>query len=340
MRELQFTRLTPVKAMILAAGFGTRLWPLTEDRTKPAIPFLNRPLIAYSVDYLKSFGLTDIIVNLHHHPDSIRNALGDGSDFEVGIEYSYEEEILGTSGALDRVREKLLDDDFVVLNGKLVTNIDLNAAIRHHREQQALATLVLRVNARRERFSIVEIDHRGWVRGFGGFPQPTAEGPAIERIQAPETSPVPLMFTGIQVLSPRIFEFIPRGRVSHSVSDVYPRAIEAGEAVIGHVSDGDWFEMSTLDRYLEASLFFMRKKQLAIFTGDGCVIEDGAEVSDCVLWNRVTVERGARLRRVVLADDVRIAAGSVIESAVVVRRSKVVSVERGVVEGENLIVAL
>src|SRR5580704_11660109 len=99
-----------MRAVILAAGYGTRLWPLTEDRTKPAIPFLNRPLIAYSVEYLASYGFNDIIINLHHQPESVREAIGDGSGFrELGVHvtYSYEEEILGTSGALDRVRDLL-----------------------------------------------------------------------------------------------------------------------------------------------------------------------------------------------------------------------------------------
>src|SRR5437868_12815688 len=143
-----------MKAVILAAGFGTRLWPLTEDRTKPAIPLLNRPLIAYTVDYLAALGVRDIIINLHHQPDSIRRALGDGAALGVNIQYSFEEEILGTSGAIDRVRDQLMDDDFIVINGKIVTNIDLQAAIAEHRTRQAIATLVLKENTARERFSI------------------------------------------------------------------------------------------------------------------------------------------------------------------------------------------
>src|SRR5262245_66464471 len=95
-----------MKGMILAAGFGTRLWPLTVGRTKPAIPFLNRPLIAYTIEYLKRYGVEDLIVNLHHEPDSVRASIGDGSSYGVRIAYSVEEpEILGTSGALDLVRE-------------------------------------------------------------------------------------------------------------------------------------------------------------------------------------------------------------------------------------------
>src|SRR6185436_5545002 len=159
-----------MKALILAAGFGTRLWPLTEDRTKPAIPFLNRPLISYSVDYLTSHGIRDMIVNLHHQPESIRQVLGDGSQFGAAIRYSLEEEILGTSGALDRVRELFMEDDFVVINGKIVTDIDLALAVEAHRQHDAIATLVLKKNVSREHFSIVEVDSRNCISRFAGFP--------------------------------------------------------------------------------------------------------------------------------------------------------------------------
>src|SRR5262245_29568067 len=130
-----------MRAVILAAGFGTRLWPLTEDRTKPAIPFLNRPLISYSVGFLAGHRIRQIIVNHDHQPESIRQALGDRSQSGAEIEYSYEKESLGTSGALDKVKDRLTDDDFVVMNGKIISAMDLAAAIRHHRENKALATL-------------------------------------------------------------------------------------------------------------------------------------------------------------------------------------------------------
>ena len=126
-----------MKAMILAAGFGTRLWPLTVGRTKPAIPFLNRPLIAFTIDYLRRFGVTDLIINLHHEPASVRDQIGDGSRFGVRIHYSVEEpEILGTAGALDRVRERLSEETFFVVNGKIITDLDLGAALETHRRRQ------------------------------------------------------------------------------------------------------------------------------------------------------------------------------------------------------------
>src|SRR5262245_27153221 len=117
----------PTKGMILAAGFGTRLWPLTVGRTKPAIPFLNRPVIAYTIEYLRRYGVNDLIINLDHEPDSVREQIGDGSCYGVRINYSVEEpEILGTSGALDQVRNQLDKETFVVINGKIITDINLS----------------------------------------------------------------------------------------------------------------------------------------------------------------------------------------------------------------------
>jgi NDP-sugar pyrophosphorylase family protein len=334
-----------MKAMILAAGFGTRLWPLTEDRTKPAIPFLNRPLIAYSIDYLAQAGIRDIIINLHHQPDSITGPLGDGSQFGVNIQYSYEEEILGTSGAIDKVRDQLMDDDFIVINGKIVTNIDVQAAIREHKERQAIATLVLKENKAHERFSIVEIDERGYISKFAGFPQPPANEITVAEGQngstpVIQTERAPLMFVGIQVLSPRIFEYVPRNCFSHSVVDVYPKAMDAGEAVIAHITTGDWYELSTIERYLESSIRFAHQKGMVNVQGTDCLIATDAFVEDSILWKGVTVERGAHVRQCVLADGVRIPANMTIEHAVVIRPEVVKEIERGEVVGDNLIIRL
>lgn len=315
-----------MRAMILAAGFGTRLWPLTEDRTKPAVPFLDKSLVVYSVEYVRRFGIRDIVVNLHHCPDSVRDALGDGSAFDTRITYSFEPEILGTGGALDKVRDLLEDDEFVVVNGKIVTDIDLGAAIEAHRSRQAIATLVLLPNEQRERFTVVECDASGAITRFDGFPDPH------------ETKgPTPLMFTGIQVLSPRIFEYVPRGRFSHTTMDAYPAAIAAGERVHGHVASGTWREMSTLERYLSESLECARERGQANVVGEGSRVDAGATVEDSVLWRGVTVESGAVVRRSIVGDGVRIGAGEHIENRVVVRASIVADFERGCVQGENLV---
>jgi NDP-sugar pyrophosphorylase family protein len=160
-----------MKAMILAAGYGERLWPLTSDRTKPALPVLGKPLVGYVAEYLAKYGIEDVIVNLHHQPESVRGALGDGSQFGVRLQYVHEPVILGTSGAMDNARHFLEGDTFIVVNGKLITDLDLKAALETHRQKKALATLVLLRNPKHERFSIVET-RDGMVSNFGGMPGP------------------------------------------------------------------------------------------------------------------------------------------------------------------------
>src|ERR1700686_979166 len=122
-----------MKAMILAAGYGERLWPLTADRTKPALPVLGKPLVGYVAEYLAKYGIEDVLVNLHHQPESVRGALGDGSQFGARLQYIDEPGILGTSGAMDNARHFLEGDTFIVVNGKLITDLDLKAALETHR---------------------------------------------------------------------------------------------------------------------------------------------------------------------------------------------------------------
>lgn len=320
-----------MRAIVLSAGYGTRLWPLTEDRTKPAIPILGKPLVGYVAEYLARFGVNEIIVNLHHRPESVREALGNGSDFGVKLRYVEEPEILGTSGALDNAREFFETDTFVVVNGKIITDIDLSAAFQTHRKREALATLVLLPNIRRERFSVVET-RDGLITGFGGMPT--------------EETLEPLMFTGIHILEPRIFEFIPRGVFSDSVVDVYPQAIAKGERVVAHVATGKWRELSTLQRYLDISLEMLREMGASLSVGQDCQISDSASVVDSILWDRVTVGSNAKMKRAILADDVQVAGNDVIENAVVVPLSLIegktppAKALRGRVQGENFVVSL
>jgi NDP-sugar pyrophosphorylase family protein len=320
-----------MRAMVLSAGYGTRLWPLTEDRTKPAIPILGKPLVGYVAEYLARFGVNEIIVNLHHRPESVREALGNGSDFGVKLRYVEEPVILGTSGALDNAREFFETDTFVVINGKIITDIDLSAAFETHRKREALATLVLLPNFRRERFSVVET-RDGLITGFAGMP-------TDETLE-------PLMFTGIHILEPRIFEYIPRAIFSDSVIDVYPQAIAKGERVAAHVATGTWKELSTLQRYLDISLEMLRETGASLSVGQDCQISESASVVDLIMWDRVKVGSNAKLKRSILADDVQIGSNEVIENAVVVPLSLIegktppAKALRGRVQGENFVVSL
>jgi NDP-sugar pyrophosphorylase family protein len=333
-----------MRAMILAAGYGTRLWPLTIDRTKPAIPFMGRPLIGYVAEYLAGYGFDDIVVNLHHQPESVRAALGDGSAFGVRFHYVEEPVILGTSGAIGNARHLLDGDHFVVINGKLATNIDLREALETHRRTKALATLVLRPNPARERYSTIHVKE-GLVTGFGGYPTPESDkagsaGGATQKTDESDreqrSSPdggeageaVPLMFTGIQILDPRVFEYIPPGVFSHSVTDVYIPAIARGDRVAAHVARGSWYELSTVRRYLETSVTLMKQEGRDVELGEGSTVEDGATVTESVLWEHVHVARGARVSRSVLGAGVRVGPGEVFDNVAVVRAELARSVER------------
>ena len=342
--DAKFT-VDSMKAMILAAGYGERLWPLTGDRTKPALPVLGKPLVGYVAEYLSKFGIRDVVVNLHHQPESVRRSLGDGSRFGVALQYVYEPVILGTSGALDNARDLLQGDTFVVVNGKIITDIDLTAALETHRCTKALATLVLQRNVGRERFSIVKTED-GFVKAFGGMPLPveTQNSPG-DKLKLIEHE-APLMFTGIQILESRIFDYIPRGVFSHSTVEVYPEAIAKGELIAAHVAEGRWYELSTLPRYLDISLALLREEGRDTYMGRNLLIEGAADVHDAILWDDVIVERGASVRRAVLGDAVRVLAGDRIEDAVVVRANLVAGVTppvralKGEIKGENFVVSL
>jgi NDP-sugar pyrophosphorylase family protein len=334
-----------MRAMILAAGYGTRLWPLTIDRAKPAIPFMGRPLVGYVAEYLARYGFGDVVVNLHHRPESVRGALGDGSRFGARFHYVEEPEILGTGGAIDNARALLESDTFVVVNGKIATDIDLAAALETHRRAEALATLVLRPNPARERYSVVNTSD-GLVTGFGGHPESDKAGRGVGG--GAVLGEAPLMFTGIQVLDRRVFDYFKRdgrGRAvfSHTVTDVYVPAIKRGERVAAHVAGGHWYELSTVRRYLDTSVELMKGEGRDVETGEGAEVDAGAEVSESVLWENVRVERGARVSRSVIGEGVRVRGGEVFEGVAVVRAELAAGEERpekglrGEVRGSNFV---
>jgi NDP-sugar pyrophosphorylase family protein len=331
-----------MKAMILAAGFGTRLFPLTIDRTKPAIPFLGKPLVGYVAEYVAQFGFEEIVVNLHHQPDSVIAALGDGSRFGVRIDYTREEPaIMGTAGALDNARHLLEDDTFLIVNGKIITDIDISEAIDTHKRTGAIATMVLKPNTKREKFTMVEVE-KGFVKGFGEMAYPATEDEIRDTKHEVFT---PLMFTGIHILEPRAFDYIPRGVYSDIVPTFYNPAIAKGEKIAAHVTDANWFELSTIPRYLDISLAMMGERDVC--KGENCEIAESAQVRDSVIWDNVSISEDTHLYRTIIADGVRIEPGEHFENAAIVRADMVRGADeipekalRGYIQGDNYIVPL
>ncbi len=177
--------------MILAAGLGTRLRPLTLDRPKPLLDVHGRPLIEYNLLLLRRYGIVDVIINLHHQGDALRAALGSGDTLGVRIVYSPEDPLLDTGGAIKNAASLLGDDDFLVLNGDTIIDLPLDALLAAHRARRAAATLVLRHDPEQQRYGLVEIDGEERIRRFLGRPAEV------------DTALVPYMFAGVHVLSSR-----------------------------------------------------------------------------------------------------------------------------------------
>jgi NDP-sugar pyrophosphorylase family protein len=331
-----------MKAMILAAGFGTRLFPLTIDRTKPAIPFMGKPLVGYVAEYLAKYGFSDVVVNLHHQPESVKEALGDGGNYGVNIEYTLETpKILGTAGALDNARHLLENDTFLIANGKIITDINIAEAVETHKKSGAIATMVLKPNIKREKFTEV-YQKNGFLTGFGDYAQALS---VTEIKDITQDLSSPLMFTGIHILEPAVFEYIPRGVYSDIVPTFYNPALKKGEKIAVHVTDANWFELSTIPRYLDISLAMMNGANIQ--AGENCTISGRATVRDTVMWDNVTVADDAHLYRTIIADGVHIEAGEHIENAAVVRADMVRNCDevpekalKGYIQGENYIVPL
>ena len=210
-------------------------------------------------------------------------------------------------------------------------------ALATHRRKRATATLVLRPNQKFERFSEVIITDDGHIAQFASFPNPQST------IRNPQ---FPLMFTGIHVMEPDIFEYIPRGVFSDSVKDVYPKAMADGKVIAAHVTavESSWHELSTLERYLEISLEFLAREGRDAVIDEGCEIASDARISQSVLWKRVRVESGAKLTGCIVGDGVTIPSGSQFNRAVIVRADLAFASERpekalpGAVTGDNLVV--
>lgn len=218
--------------MILAAGLGSRLRPLTDRLPKPLVEVGGHPLIAYPLALCRAAGIGEVVINLHHHGEAIRAALGDGRAYGVSIAYSAEDPLLDTGGGIRHARGLLGEERFVVLNSDSIIDLDLRALVADHVAQGAVATMVLRRDREQRRFGEIEIDARRRVRRLLG--QPPAVG-------APLT---PYMFAGVHVLEPQVFGHMASGAFG-IVKQTYPALLAAGCVVSGHVYDGYWRVLDT-----------------------------------------------------------------------------------------------
>lgn len=227
-----------MKALILAAGEGTRLRPLTLDRPKPMLCVGGRPILEHLIAQLCRYGITDIAINLHYKPSAIVSHFGDGREFGATITYSPEEKLLGSAGAA-KALEWFLTDPFIVLYGDVLSDVDLFALIRRHVESRALATLCLHEVPDPWRCGIVELDHSGMITNFREKPAPGIECGNLAN-------------SGIYVMEPEILRWIPPGRQYDFGQDLFPNLIKMQARLSGFTSSAYVLDIGSPERYAQA----------------------------------------------------------------------------------------
>lgn len=314
----RYPATVPPRAMILAAGLGSRLGHLSTHKPKPMLPICGSSLVRWSVLWLRAQGVREIVINLHHLGEQIEADLRDGSELGVDIAYSREsDELLGTGGGLRQARP-LLDDGkntpIVVVNGKILTDLDLPTALAEHRRRQAAATLVLRHLAPGETFGRLRCDHDGLIRELLGVCQPGAE-----QLQ-------PQMYTGVMLLQPSVLDLVPQTGPACIVRTACRQLFETGGRLFGHVSRAYWWEHSTVERYL-AGVFHVLSGRAALVHRPGPLtgIDPSAEVHPSAhvegpVWIGPGVKIGADAR---IGPLVQLGTGSNIAPGVHIRRSVV-----------------
>jgi NDP-sugar pyrophosphorylase family protein len=320
-----------MRALVLTAGLGTRLKPLTLARAKAAAPVDGDPLARRTIRWLVSHGIRDLVLNLHHEPASITGAVGDGSDLGANVRYSWESPVLGSAGGPRHALPLLLDwttsrrrgeaakadDTFVLVNGDTLTDVDLPAMIRRHRESGAMVTMALIPNPRPDKYGSVLLDAHGVVTGFTKR-QPPASSPAPSERPRVEG----FHFIGPQVVNARVFADLEDGVPAESVLEVYPRLMrDRPGSVMGFAGDWSFRDIGTPADLLETSLALAAADGRA-----GCPnwgrrarVDPSSRVTRSVLWDDVTIGPGAELTECVVADGVTIPAGARYHRQAIVR---------------------
>jgi NDP-sugar pyrophosphorylase family protein len=347
-----------MKAMIMAAGLGTRLLPLTRFMSKPMVPVLDQPLMEHLLRLLRSHGFTELAANLHYQPFDLPQRFDDGASAGVSLRYQFELELSGTAGGTGLFRDFLSDDAFLVMSGDALTDIDLTSLVAHHRASGCMATIAVKSVADPSRYGVVVIDERRRVQAFQEKPRP-------------EDALSDLCSCGIYVFEPRIFDYIPRDRFVDYAVDVFPALLADGVPVGTWSLDSYWSDVGDLDAYRLANFDALAGKagvsnscsltrpgiwigrgagvassavlQPPVLLGPGCRVEAGARVigpaslgahctigpgatvESSVFWRRCSIGAGASVKGAILGRSVLIGEGVDVGTGAVIAGGCVVS---------------
>jgi len=329
---------TPLKAVVLVGGEGTRLRPLTYDIPKPMIPVLNHPFLEHTIAYLKKYGIENIILTLSYLPEVVQNHFGDGRHLETKLTYAVENSPLGTAGAVKNV-EQYLDSTFIVLNGDIFTTLDVADMVAFHRQKGAKATIALTQVDNPCAFGVVETARDGRVKRF-------IEKPGPDRVTTNWIN------AGIYILEPEVLQHVPVNRHYMFEKGLFPLLLELDEPVYGYPFSGYWLDMGTPDKYLCLSCDILLSKTGSplidalsrneircekdtiihssakivgpavignrckisknvlirgpVVIGPDCYIDENASLEETVLWRGVKIGAGARLKQCVVGNNTKI----------------------------------
>ncbi len=306
-----------MQAVILVGGEGTRLRPLTSTVPKPVVPLVDRPFIVYMLEWLRGHGVDDVVMSCGFLATSVRNVLGDGSQYGLRLRFVEEPEPRGTAGAL-KYAEDLLDERFLMLNGDVLTDIDLTAQMAQHEQTGARGTLALVPVPDPSAYGLVRLEGDNAVREF-------LEKPPADQI---DTN---LISAGAYVLERSVLELIPPDRNVSIEREVWP--VLVGDGLFGFPADAYWLDIGTPDRYLQGTFDILegnvatavrdRLGESYLAVDEGARI-DGRVVPPAVVERDVTVAHGAHVGSlVVLADGVTVGEGTTVERAVVLQGAQV-----------------
>lgn len=284
-----------IPALVLTAGLATRLRPLSFVRAKAAMPVAGEPLVRRILRQLRSAGVTEAVLNLHHLPQTITGVVGDGSELGIRVRYSWEMPVLGSGGGPRQALPLIDAPTFLIANGDTLTNVDLAALVAHHRHHRSLVTLAVVPNLRPDAYGGVVVDDDGAVTGF------VRRGSTVASCH----------FIGIQVAEAGAFASLKPGTPAESIAALYPALIAARPgSVRASMSTAECLDIGTPDDYLRTSLLLASREQGAPLRGARTRVDPTARVEDSILWDDVDIEAGAMLRECIVADGTRVPAGT------------------------------
>jgi mannose-1-phosphate guanylyltransferase len=357
---VRYIIISMIKAVLMAGGKGSRIRPLTLSRPKPLIPVANRPLIEYVVDKIKNSGYNELVVTLSYLKSQIKAVLQ--KDYpDMNIKYSVENKPLGTAGGVKKA-VKYLDDTFFLLSGDVLVDVNLNALLRFHKKNKALATMLLTPVDNPSHFGIAVMDKENQIIKF-------LEKPAPQEVFSKIAN------AGTYILEPEIFDYIDRkkGEIDFS-RDIFPKLIEEKAGIYGYVFDGYWNDVGRPKTYLQANYDVLNKMinpeprgnnltervgRLGdmwvgedveienmvrligpVVIGDGCVIEKNCIVGrNTVIGDNVHLEQNSTIKGSVIFSDSTIKKGSYLKDCIVDSGCKIDKgsfIERGAILGSHV----